>query len=91
MSQQWLGVERDIEHPELLARYARTTSHLAEGTPGDGSTGVHEQGFRRRPPERYLDAHLPVVSFAGGDGAAQWRVLGEILARQPRPVEEAML
>ena len=71
MSQQWLGVERDVEVPELLTASARTTSHLAEGTPGFGSTGVHEEGYRDYRPPRQLAGHLPVVSFAGGSGDQQ--------------------
>jgi hypothetical protein len=63
LSQQWLGYDRDIRTPQLLTRYARTTGHLAEGTPGGGSTGVHEQGHRRRPADRPLAGHIPVLSF----------------------------
>jgi hypothetical protein len=65
LNQQWLGVSRDVRAPRLLTRYARTTAHLAEGTPGSGSTGVHEEGFRPRPAHRALPGHLPVVGFAG--------------------------
>jgi hypothetical protein len=60
--QQWLGIERDFRYPELLTRYARTTGHLAEGAPGTGSTGVHEEGFRRRNPERRIAGHIPSIS-----------------------------
>jgi hypothetical protein len=83
MSQQWLGVERDIRLPELLTDAARTTSHLAEGTPGLGSTGVHEQGFRPRPRRAALPGHLPVISFAGGDGAQQLEELRQTVADVP--------
>ncbi|HEY8588495.1 MAG TPA: hypothetical protein VIL55_02970 [Naasia sp.] len=85
ISQQWLGIERDIQAPEFLTAYARTTSHLAEGTPGLGSTGVHEQGFRPRPRARPLPGHLPVVSFAGGDGELQLRELRALRARTSTP------
>ena len=87
MSQQWLGIERDIERPEFLTRYARTTSHLAEGTPGLGSTGVHEQGYRVRPPDRTLLGHLPVVSFAGGNGDQQIALLRTLTLIRPMDVE----
>lgn len=63
LSQQWLGVDRDLQAPRVLTRYARTTGHLAEGTPGAGSTGVHERGFLPRPPDVAWKGHLPVVGF----------------------------
>ena len=85
ISQQWLGVERDIRLPELLTDAARTTSHLAEGTPGLGSTGVHEQGFRTRPKYVELPGHLPVISFAGGDGTEQLRELRRSATEAPSP------
>ena len=78
VSQQWLGVPRDIARPAFLTDYARTTSHLAEGTPGLGSTGVHEQGYRIRPPDVPLAGHLPVVSFAGGNVDEQFALLGSM-------------
>lgn len=64
LSQQWLGMSRDLRKPRVLTRYARTTGHLAEGTPGPGSTGVHEQGFRPRPELVDHAGHIPVLSFA---------------------------
>ncbi|MBA8827422.1 hypothetical protein FHX42_004818 [Saccharopolyspora lacisalsi] len=64
LSQQWLGVSRELRKPRVLTRYARTTSHLAEGTPGPGSTGVHEQGYRPRPPLVDHAGHIPILSFA---------------------------
>ena len=48
----------------MLTRYARTTGHLAEGTPGPGSTGVHEKGFLPRPDDVFHDGHIPVVGIA---------------------------
>lgn len=80
MSQQWLGVERDIAAPELLTYSARTTSHLAEGTPGSGSTGVHEEGFRDFRAPREITGHLPVVSFAGGPGDDQMAEIRRLAA-----------
>lgn len=62
LSQQWLGADREMRAPRVLTRYARTTGHLAEGTPG-GSTGVHERGFLPPAPEVPLDGHLPVLGF----------------------------
>jgi hypothetical protein len=62
LAQQWLGVDRDFRHPELLTRYARTTGHLAEGAPGAGSTGVHEEGFRARRAGRRIAGHIPSIS-----------------------------
>ncbi|MGW0890996.1 hypothetical protein [Saccharopolyspora sp. NPDC002578] len=65
LSQQWFGVDRDLRAPQVLTRYARTTGHLAEGTPGPGSTGVHEKGFVPRPADVARPGHIPVVSIAG--------------------------
>ncbi|WP_190819489.1 alpha-amylase family protein [Saccharopolyspora pogona] len=63
LSQQWYGADRDLRKPRILTRYARTTGHLAEGTPGPGSTGVHEKGFLRRPSDVAREAHIPVVGI----------------------------
>lgn len=63
LSQHWLGADRDLRAPRALTRYARTTGHLAEGTPGPGSTGVHELGFLPRPPDVAFAGHIPVVGF----------------------------
>ncbi len=64
LCQQWLGVDRDLRKPWVLTDYARTTGHLAEGTPGPGSTGVHEKGFLPRPPDVARPGHIPVLGFA---------------------------
>ncbi|GAA0509850.1 hypothetical protein GCM10011581_42920 [Saccharopolyspora subtropica] len=63
LSQQWFGLDRDLRKPRVLTRYARTTGHLAVGTPGLGSTGVHEKGFVPRPPDVARDGHIPVVGI----------------------------
>ncbi len=91
VSQQWLGVPRDIARPSFLTDYARTTSHLAEGTPGLGSTGVHEQGYRVRPTDVTLAGHLPVVSFAGGNLEQHFALLRSMadVAIPPPPVQAA--
>ncbi|MCA1226079.1 MULTISPECIES: hypothetical protein [unclassified Saccharopolyspora] len=65
LSQQWFGVDRDLREPRVLTRYARTTGHLAEGTPGPGSTGVHEKGFVPRPADVARPGHIPVVGIVG--------------------------
>ncbi|MDA3624924.1 hypothetical protein [Saccharopolyspora oryzae] len=64
LSQQWYGMDRDLRKPRVLTRYARTTGHLAEGTPGPGSTGVHEKGFLPRPADVFHEGHIPVVGIA---------------------------
>ncbi|TWF94359.1 hypothetical protein [Saccharopolyspora dendranthemae] len=61
LSQQWFGTDRDLRAPRVVSHYARTTGHLAEGTPGRGSTGVHEKGYIPRPPDVVREGHLPVV------------------------------
>lgn len=63
LSQQWYGMDRDLRKPRVLTRYARTTAHLAEGTPGPGSTGVHEKGFLHRPADVFHEGHIPVVGI----------------------------
>lgn len=45
VNQSWLGIDRQFRYPQLLTRYGRALGHLANGTPGPGSTGVHEGGF----------------------------------------------
>lgn len=45
VNQSWLGIDRQFRYPQLLAKYGRALGHLANGTPGAGSTGVHEGGF----------------------------------------------
>ena len=86
MSQQWLGIERDIRAPGLVTDVARTTAHLADGTPGTGSTGVHEQGFRVYAPPARLAGHLPVIAYAGGDGSAQRQAARRLRAEASRGV-----
>ncbi|CAL99620.1 hypothetical protein A8924_0666 [Saccharopolyspora erythraea NRRL 2338] len=63
LGQHWFGTDRDIRKPRVLTRYARTTGHLAEGTPGPGSTGVHEKGFVPRPPDTSREGHIPVLGI----------------------------
>jgi hypothetical protein len=87
LAQQWLGVDRDLRLPEVLTRYARTTAHLAEGAPGPGSTGVHEGGYRPRPPVRALPGHIPSVSVVDDTLARHAGALADVCrwaAAQPR-------
>jgi hypothetical protein len=63
VNQSWLGVERKYRYPQLLTRYARALGHLAEGTPGYGSTGVHEGGFRPAPPQKPTPGHIPSLGI----------------------------
>jgi hypothetical protein len=58
VNQSWLGVERRYRFPELLTRYGRALGHLSEGTPGAGSTGVHEAGFRPAPQQKPTFGHI---------------------------------
>jgi hypothetical protein len=78
LAQQWLGVDRDLRYPELLTRYARTTAHLAEGAPGSGSTGVHEGGYRPRPPRTALAGHIPSISIVDDTLARHANAVAEI-------------
>jgi hypothetical protein len=63
VNQSWLGVERNYRYPQLLTRYARALGHLADGTPGSGSTGVHEGGFRPAPPQKPTPGHIPALGI----------------------------
>jgi hypothetical protein len=87
MSQQWLGVPRDVMWPELLTRYARTTGHLAETNDASSSTGVHEEGFR--PPSRSASfpGHIPSVSFVDGDIDRQLAVIRAIAERNAKAAD----
>lgn len=58
VNQSWLGVERHYRYPGLLSRYGRALGHLARGTPGHGSTGVHEGGFYPEPPQKPTAGHI---------------------------------
>ena len=64
VNQSWLGVERNYRYPQLLTRYGRALGHLADGTPGHGSTGVHEGGFHPAPPQRPTVGHIPSLGIA---------------------------
>jgi hypothetical protein len=63
VNQSWLGVDRVYRRPELLTRYGRALGHLAEGTPGPGSTGVHEGGFRPGPRPIPTFGHIPSLGI----------------------------
>ncbi len=63
VNQSWLGVERKYRYPQLLMRYARALGHLAEGTPGYGSTGVHEGGFHPTAPQKSTPGHIPSLGI----------------------------
>ncbi len=63
VNQSWLGVERNYRYPQMLTRYARALGHLADGTPGDGSTGVHEGGFHPAAPQNPTPGHIPSLGI----------------------------
>lgn len=63
VNQSWLGVERRYRYPELLTRYARALGHLSTGTPGHGSTGVHEGGFYPAPVAHPTFGHIPALGI----------------------------
>ncbi len=63
VNQSWLGVDRDYRRGDLLTRYARAIGHLADGTPGPGSTGVHEAGYHRGPRPTPTFGHIPTLGF----------------------------
>ncbi len=63
VNQSWMGVDRQYRYPQLLTRYGRALGHLAEGTPGYGSTGVHEGGFRPAPVQEPTPGHIPSLGI----------------------------
>jgi len=63
VNQSWLGVDRNYRYPQILTRYARALGHLAEGTPGAGSTGVHEGGFHPAAPQKPTFGHIPSLGI----------------------------
>lgn len=63
VNQSWLGVDRVYRRGDLLTRYARAIGHLADGTPGPGSTGVHEAGYHRGPRPTPTFGHIPTLGF----------------------------
>lgn len=62
VNQSWFGSSHHYRFPELLARYARVFSHVVEGAPGEGSTGVHERGFRQPGDPFALQGYAPFAS-----------------------------
>lgn len=87
INQTWLGVERRLRRPELLTRYARALPYLSDGTPGPGSSGVHEAGYRPSPPMEPTPGHIPSLGITEdtlalyGDEAA--RICRAAATRQP--------
>lgn len=63
VNMSWLGVDRAYRYPDILLRYARAFGHLADGAPGDGSTGVHEAGFMPPPPTATTRGHIPALNI----------------------------
>lgn len=64
VNQSWLGVERNYRYPQLLTRFGRALGHLKDGTPGTGSSGVHEGGFYPAPPQQPTFGHIPSLGIA---------------------------
>jgi hypothetical protein len=63
LNQSWLGMERRYRLPQVLTRYARVLGHLSEGTPGYGSTGVHERGFFPSVATDPAEGHIPSLGI----------------------------
>jgi hypothetical protein len=64
VNQSWLGVERHYRYPQILTRYGRALGHLKDGTPGTGSSGVHEGGFYPATAQRPTFGHIPSLGIA---------------------------
>jgi hypothetical protein len=84
VNQSWLGLDRALERPGLLTRFAREVGHLSLGAPGWGSTGVHEGGWYPAPPDRTEEGRIPTVVIAGDTLAGH----GEELLRRCRSAAE---
>ena len=63
VNQSWLNIDRHYKFPQLLMRYGRALGHLAEGTPGAVSTGVHERGFTYRKSGAVTPGHIVSVGI----------------------------
>lgn len=64
VNQSWLGIDRHYRYPQLLAKYGRALGHLANGTPGPGSTGVHEGGFYPINDKATTPGHIRSLGIA---------------------------
>jgi len=64
VNQSWLNIDRHYRYPQLLTKYGRALGHLAEGTPGPGSTGVHEGGFHPITYGSPTPGHIPSLGIA---------------------------
>jgi hypothetical protein len=86
-NQSWLGVDLRYRYPEVLTRYARALGHLMDGTPGTGSTGVHEGGFRVPKTIEPQPGHIPALGIADGTlekyGEEVVRVCRKAMQRTP--------
>lgn len=63
MNQTWLDVSRTTRTDDLPYRYTRLLGHLADGCPGDGSSGVQEAGFRAVAKPLHIPGYLPSLGF----------------------------
>lgn len=81
INQSWMGVERNYRYPQLLTRFGRALGHLQDGTPGNGSSGVHEGGFYPAPPQQPTFGHIPSLGIADDTIACNGNEVREICAR----------
>jgi len=65
MNQTWLDISRPTRTADLPYRYSRLLGHLYSGCPGQGSTGVHEGGFRPVAKSLGLKHFAPSLGFVG--------------------------
>lgn len=63
VNQTWLDVSRPARFIELPYRYSRLLGHLNSGCPGQGSTGVHEGGFRTVAKPLRIPGFVPSLGF----------------------------
>lgn len=65
MNQSWLDVSSPLRVRDLPYRYSRVLGHLQDGCPGQGSTGVHEGGFRPIAKPLAVPGFIPALGFVG--------------------------
>jgi hypothetical protein len=55
--------KEELLYPEFAYRYIRTFDHLDTGSPGLGSSGVHERGFHGYHFPTFRPNHIPALGI----------------------------
>jgi hypothetical protein len=62
-NQTWLGLGKAFRFPDVVSRYGRAIPYLAVGTPGQGSCGVHEWGWRPGDLPPPAEGHVTAIGI----------------------------